>query len=100
MPRLIKITGPVVETLLEVPPSRLRDFIGFQLTADGQAVLKLRELNPQIPTIPNTYEVAFGDALEALALANKFDAATEWSVIPPHLIYVPHTSAIVVEETT
>lgn len=96
MPYIIQVTGPVAETLLEVPASSLRDFIGLELEADGQAVKKLREMNPHIPAIRGTYEVAFSDALAALALANRIDAGIMWDVIRPHLIYVPHTSAQII----
>lgn len=96
MPYTIRVTGPVTDTLLGATDSTLRSFIGLELEANSWAVKKLREMNPHIPTICNTYEVAFSDALAALALANRIDAAITWDVIRPHLIYIPHTSAQII----
>lgn len=100
MPK-IQVTGPVADILGPHPLSMREVFIGCHMEADGQAVAMLRQISPGIPQIPNTYEVALADALEALALkpdqsfCNR--AIMYWGdTIRPYLIYVPHSSAEIV----
>lgn len=92
--------GPVEDILGPHPLSMREAFTSLVVEADGQAVIRLRETHPNITRIPRTYEIALADALEALVLNKRDEAAGYWGdTIRPYLIYVPYGQAVLATST-
>lgn len=99
----IRVTGPITDVLGPHPKPMLKVFEGYTFDADGQAVAMLRSAHPNIPRVPNTYEVALADALEVLALGGStsyHDAAILYwgDTVRPYLIHIPYDSADLIVE--
>lgn len=90
----IRVKGLVADTLGIHPLSHREAFIDCVLEADGQAVAMLRRNHPDLSVIPETYEVALADALEALIKQGRTEDITYWgSTDRFYLIHIPHENA-------
>ncbi len=89
---LIQITEPSEDS--DHPLSARRALVGLRVEADGRNVASIRALNPKLPRIADTYEVAGRDLFDALWDANRIEHAIYWQdVVRPYLFYIPYGSA-------
>lgn len=76
------------------PLSARQALVGLRVEADGRRVDGIRALNPNLPRVNGTYEVAGPDMSDALWSANRVEHAIYWQdVVRPHIFRVPHTAA-------
>ncbi len=88
---------PMIQITDVIPPSELAEelsarhaLVGLKVMADDRTVQGLRALNPNLPHLPDTYEVAGRDMFDALWDANRCEHAIYWQdVIRPQLFRIP-----------
>lgn len=81
------------------PLSQRESLIGLTIEANDLTVQWLREKNPHLHHLSNTYEVALNDLIEALFRDGRNNALIYWNgVTSSRIIYFPHDCAEVVLE--
>jgi hypothetical protein len=89
---LIQITEPLEDS--DHPLSARQALVGLRVEADSRNVASIRALNPNLPRIADTYEVAGRDLFDALWDANRVEHAIYWQdVVRPYLFRIPYGSA-------
>jgi hypothetical protein len=96
---MIQITDAIPPSVLAEDFSARQALIGLKVMADDRTVQGLRALNPNLPRLPDVYEIAGRDMFDALWDANRPEHAIYWKdVIQPHLFRIPHRCAKVMRQ--
>lgn len=96
MPTIIEVFGIIPDVHYKVPESARAALMHGVFEADGEAVAAIRAEYPDLPRVPNTYEVVYTDLRPYLIAKGRFRALEEWDLFRRLIIRIPYDCAEVV----